>query len=128
MSSSIHQEVSFNASQKRIYEALTDAKQFSKVTGAPAEIDHKAGGAFSCFGGMITGRNIELITNQRIVQAWRVSNWPEGVFSIVRFELQEMGHSTNLVLDHTGFPDGADEHLTPGWKKMYWDPLAKFLG
>jgi activator of HSP90 ATPase len=128
MSSSIHQEINFNASQKRIYDALTDAKQFGKFTGAPAEIDQKAGGAFSCFGGMITRRNIELITNQRIVQAWRVSNWPEGVYSIVRFELQEMGHSTNLVLDHTGFPDGADEHLAPEWKKMYWEPLATFLG
>lgn len=125
---SIHQEVVFNASQRRIYEALTDAKQFSKFTGgAPAEIDHKAGGALSCFGGMITGRNIELVPNLRIVQAWRVGNWPPGVYSIVKFELQEMGHSTNLVLDQAGFPEGADEHLAPGWKTMYWEPLAKFL-
>lgn len=129
MSSSIHQEVVFNASQRRIYEVLTDAKQFSKVTGgALTEIDHKAGGAFSCFGGMITGRHIELVPNQRIVQAWRVSNWPAGVYSIVKFELEESGHSTNLVLDHTGFPEGADEHLAPGWKTNYWEPLAKFLG
>jgi activator of HSP90 ATPase len=129
MASVIHQEVVFNSNQKRIFEALTDAKQFSKVTGgAPAEIENSAGGKFSCFGGMITGRNVELVEYQRIVQAWRVSNWPDGVYSIVKFELQEEGHSTRLVLDHTGFPEGADEHLAPGWKTNYWEPLAKFLG
>src|SRR5258705_1670045 len=111
---SIHQEIVFNASQRRIYEALTDAKQFSKFTGgAPAEIEHKGGGAFSCFGGMITGRNIELVPNLRIVQAWRVGNWPPGVYAIVKFELQEMGHSTNLGLDQARLPDGPDACLAP---------------
>jgi len=55
-------------------------------------------------------------------------NWPAGVYSIVKIELEELAHSTNLVLDHTGFPEGADEHLAPGWKTNYWEPLAKFLG
>ena len=87
----------------------------------------KAGGAFSCFNGMITGRNVELIPNQRIVQAWRAGNWPEGVYSIVRFELNARGSNTKLTLDHAAFPDGAAEHLDGGWHKMYWEPLKKYL-
>ncbi len=56
-SSVIHQEVMFEASPNRIYEALTDAAQFSKVSGgAPTEITPEAGGSFSCFGGMILGK------------------------------------------------------------------------
>jgi len=36
----------FKASPKRLYDALTDAKQFSEFTGgAPAEISREAGGA-----------------------------------------------------------------------------------
>ncbi len=58
---------------QHIYEALLDAKKFNAFPGAPAEIDRKAGGAFSMFGGQIVGRNIELVPNQRIVQAWRPS-------------------------------------------------------
>ena len=108
-------------------ETLTDAKQFSAFSGEPAEIDAKAGGAFSCFNGMITGRNVELIPNQRIVQAWRAGNWPEGVYSIVRFELNAQGSNTKLTLDHAAFPDGAAEHLDGGWHKMYWEPLKKYL-
>ncbi len=88
MTNKIRQEVTFATSSQRVYETLTDAKQFSAFSGEPAEIDAKAGGAFSCFGGMITGRNVELKPGQRIVQAWRAGNWPEGVYSIVKFELE----------------------------------------
>src|SRR5712692_6162417 len=84
---SLHQEVDLKANPQRIYEMLLDAKQFSAFTGFPAEIDGQAGGAFKCFGGRIVGRNIELTPNRRIVQAWRVSAWPEGAYSIVKFEL-----------------------------------------
>ena len=51
----IHQEVDFNASPERVYEALLDAKQFSAFSGRPAEINREVGGAFSLFGGHIIG-------------------------------------------------------------------------
>src|SRR5271169_6913375 len=53
---SLHQEVDFKASPQRIYEALLDSKQFAACTGMSAEIDPKAGGAFTTFGGLIVGR------------------------------------------------------------------------
>ncbi len=53
MSKSIHHGEMFKATPKRIYQVLTDAKQFGKMTGgAPTEISSDAGGQFSCFGGM----------------------------------------------------------------------------
>ena len=79
----------------------------------PATIDATAGGAFSTFGGLIEGRNIELIPNQRIVQAWRPTHWDPGVYSIVRFELKPKGSETTVVLDHTGFPEGEFDISTP---------------
>jgi activator of HSP90 ATPase len=128
MSQSIHHEVVFKASPKRIYKALTDAKQFSEMTGgAPTEISSDAGGKFSCFGGMIEGRNLELIPDQRLVQAWRVKNWGSGVYSVIKFELQNEGSGTRLVFDHKGFPEDQWEHLDSGWNTNYWEPLRKFL-
>src|SRR6202167_1051396 len=79
----IHQEPVFTASRKRVYDALTDAKQFDKViqlSGAmqamhlpdkPAEISREAGGAFKLFGGDITGRDGALVANPRGVPALR---------------------------------------------------------
>jgi len=55
------------------------------------------------------------IPNQRIIQAWRVVTWPEGVYSIAKFELKPHGSGTRLVFDHTGFPEGLHDHLAEGW-------------
>jgi activator of HSP90 ATPase len=123
----LHQEVEFNASPERIYKVLLDSKQFSAFTGDQAEISPEAGGTFSVFGGRIVGRNIELVPNQRIVQAWREASWDPGVYSLVKFELTPEGSKTKVVLDHTGFGEGDFGHLNPGWKLRYWDPLEKFL-
>jgi activator of HSP90 ATPase len=124
---SLHQEITFNASLQRIYEALLDSKQFSAFTRLSAEIDPKAGGALAMFGGLIVGRNVELIPNHRIVQAWRPTHWDPGVYSIVKFELEPLGSETKVGLDHTGFPEGEFDSLNTGWKARYWDPLKKFL-
>jgi activator of HSP90 ATPase len=136
---SIHEEAVFKASRKRVYEALTDAKQFEKVIelsgvvqamhlgDKPAEISREVGGAFVLFGGYITGRHVELVPNERIVQAWRTGGWPMGVYSIAKFELVEQGSGTKIVFDHTGFPKGDAGTLASGWKAHYWQPLAKFL-
>jgi activator of HSP90 ATPase len=137
---SIHQEVVFKASRKHIYEALTDSKQFERVvqlsdarktmmppSAPPAKISPEVGGAFSTFGGLIVGRQIELVPDTRIVQAWRPAYWEPGVYSLVKFELSDSGAGTKLVLDHRGFPDGDGKTLLEGWNKNYWQPLAKYL-
>ncbi|WP_219835733.1 SRPBCC domain-containing protein [Paenibacillus sp. R14(2021)] len=128
MSAGIRQEVSFKASPDRVYGVLLSSDQFSKaVGGAPTEIHAEEGGSFSCFGGMIAGRNIELVPNKRIVQAWRVANWEEGVYSIVKIELEAQGSETVLHFDHTGFPEDQGEHLASGWHENYWVPIEKLL-
>ena len=136
---SIHQEADFKASRKRVYEALTDSKQFDKViqlSGAmqsmhlgdkPTEISDEVGGAFTLFGGYITGRQVELVPNQRIVEAWRTGGWAPGVYSIVKFEFIEQGSGTKIIFDHTGFPKGEADSLASGWKAHYWEPLEKLL-
>jgi len=137
---SIHQELSFKANRNRLYEALTNAAQFDKLIrlgaamksgmpsgGAITEISQQVGGAFTIFNGHIIGRHIELVPNERIVQAWRVIDWESGIYSIARFELAEQSAGTKLIFDHTGFPKGLAEHLAAGWKGNYWEPLQKFL-
>src|SRR4029077_5246729 len=123
----IHQDVVFAASRERVDEALLDEKPFGKMTGQPTTIDRAPGGALSLFGARIKARNIELVPNQRIVQAWRSEGWDPGVDSLVRFELLAQGTGTKIAFDHTGFPVGQAEHLAAGWKTNYWDPMTKYL-
>ncbi len=124
---SIHYELEFKPSPDRLYQAILDQKQFAAFSGMPATIDPTPGGAFSMFGGLIVGRTVELVPNQRIVQAWRPTHWDEGIYSIARFEFKPRAAETTLVFDHTGFPAGEYDHLDWGWYNHYWNPLKKFL-
>jgi activator of HSP90 ATPase len=139
----IHQDVLFKASAVRLYQALTVAEQFdhvvqlsmamnssmkAKLGTTPTAIDAQPGGAFTLYGGYITGRNLELVSGTRIVQAWRSGSWDPGLYSIAHFALLPEGASTRLVFDHTGFPNAAADSLAKGWHENYWEPLAKFLG
>lgn len=136
----IHQEIVFNARRRRVYQALTNAKQFDALTrlsdaadtvmapGAkPTAISPEVGGSFTFFGGYITGWNLELLPDERLVQAWRAASWAPGDYSVTRFALFESGVGTKLVFDHRGFPDGQGTHLASGWHSNYWEPLTKFL-
>src|SRR5580704_2132097 len=124
---SIHYKLEFKSSPQRFYDAIADQKQFAAFSGMPATIDATAGGAFSMFGGLIVGRNIELIRSQRIVQAWRPSHWEQGIYSIVHFELKPGAQGCTLVFDHTACPVGDYGHLDWGWKNHYWEPLKKYF-
>jgi activator of HSP90 ATPase len=137
----IHQERVFKAGRQRVYEALTVEGEFDKIiqlSGVmkadvmakmrkPTRLSPHAGGSFALFGGYIVGRQIELVPNELIVQAWRVLSWARGTYSIARFALTDQGGSTRLVFDHMAFPKGQAEHLASGWQEHYWDPLTRFL-
>ena len=138
---SIHQERTFRAQRKRVYAALTIERQFDRIVRLsgiiqadanakmrnPTRLSPHVGGSFALFDGHIEGRQLELVDDELIVQAWRVRNWPRGVYSIARFELSEQAGVTKIVFDHTGFPKGDAEHLASGWQEHYWDPLTKVL-
>jgi len=83
---SIHQESVLRGTPAQVYAALTDAKQFDGVAkrsaamrsmslkDTPSVISTEAGGTFALFGGYVTGRQIELVPNVRIVQVWRAGS------------------------------------------------------
>jgi uncharacterized protein YndB with AHSA1/START domain len=123
----VHQEVTFAATPARVYEALVDSAEHARFTGAPADIGASAGDAWSAYGGKIAGRNVELVAGKRIVQTWRAGNWPEGVHSVVRLELEPAAGGTRVVLDHDALADDQVPHIEGGWAKMYWEPLRKYL-
>ena len=101
MAEPIRQEVVLPATPGRIYSAYMDSAEHEAFTNnGPASISDDVGGAFSCHGGAISGRNVELVAGKRIVQAWRVASWPAGVYSLVRIDLEPAGTQTRVKLTH----------------------------
>ncbi|HMD59860.1 MAG TPA: SRPBCC family protein [Opitutaceae bacterium] len=128
MTKTIRHKVTIGAVPKKVYGALTNEKKHAKFTKAPASISRKVGGAFTCYGGHLTGINLELVPARRIVQSWRAKGWPAGVHSIVSFALsRKAGGKTTLTFTHVGVPDSEFKSINEGWRTFYWRPLKKHL-
>lgn len=123
----VHLEADFKASPARVYEAFMDEKQFSASTGKDAEFKNEEGAAFKRFNGAVTGRNIELIPNNRIVLAWHSKAWPASTYSIVRLEFTATASGTNVILDQTGIPPEFTQLQKENWPLRVFDPLANYL-
>jgi activator of HSP90 ATPase len=127
MSTLIKQSVFFEASPHALYEALLDSAQHATFTKAQAEISREVDGSFMAYDGYITGFNLELLPDQKIVQRWRAIDWPENYFSVVTFVFTAQAGGTRIDFTHVDVPDGTEEEFGQGWIDNYWEPLQAFL-
>lgn len=123
----IQQTRTFNAPAHGIFEALMDSKKHSQFTGNKAAISRKAGGKFTAYDNYIEGKNLQIVEDQKIVQSWRASDWHEGHFSKVTFELKETGKKTKLNFTHENVPEEHYDGIKQGWIDFYWKPLKKMV-
>lgn len=125
----IMHDVTFNATPEEVFEALMDSAKHSQFTGAPATITRKPGGEFVLYGGQLTGKTLEFRPHERIVQQWRGSDWPEGHFSRLTFELApvEGGRQTQLSMTHADVPADKFAGINAGWRTYYWSKMAPYF-
>lgn len=125
----IKQKVLLQANPASVYKALMNSKEHSKFTESEVNIKDKAGSKFTAYDGYIEGKNIELVKGKKIVQNWKAneSNWPEGHYSLVTFNLKKKGNSTELNFIHSEVPSANAKSLSNGWKKFYWAPMKEYF-
>ena len=124
----VHHEVEFSVSPKEVYDAYLDSRRHARFTGQSAKMSRREGGKFTAGDAYISGTNVELIPGKRIVQAWRASEWPDGIYSILRFELKPKGKGTRMIVDHVGVPDKFRDGVDEGWYEFYWNPMKAYFG
>jgi activator of HSP90 ATPase len=104
-----------------------DSRKQSKFTDAKASISRRIGGKFSAYDGYIEGVNLELVPDEKIVQSWRGSDWPEGHYSKATFILKKIEGGTQLTFIQTGVPEDQHDSISQGWRDYYWKPMKKML-
>ena len=117
----------FETAARRVYDALMDSRQHAAFTGDKAMIDARVGGSFTAYGGYITGIFLEIEPGKKIIQSWRASDWPEGAWSKVTIELQDIRGAATLRFTQEGVPEQFAEEIAQGWHDFYWDKLREYL-
>ncbi len=125
----IKQKAILPAEPSAVYKALMNAKEHSAFTGAEAKIKDKVGTSFSAYRGYIVGKNLKLVKGKMIIQTWKAgeSNWPEGHFSQVTFELKKKGNGTEISFTHSDVPTANAKSISNGWKLYYWNPMKEYF-
>src|SRR5262252_341705 len=93
----LRQNVRFkNVSSAEVYAFIMDSRKHTSLSGEKAIISRRVGGAFSAWNGHITGFNLALEPNTKIVQAWRATGWWPDHYSIAIFDLAKVPGGTKL--------------------------------
>lgn len=105
-----------------------DAGLHSLITDGPVEISETVGKNFNVFGGYITGKNLQLVKNQLIVQSWRGSDWDENDNdSVFILAMEQKGDDAVLKMIHANVPENQEADLAKGWRDFYWNPWKQHL-
>jgi len=128
MAKTIKQIVQFKTTPAQLYEAILDPKIHAKFTGAKATGSMKVGGKFTAYGDYISGINLVLEKDKKIVQEWTSTDFPKGHKTEVTFEFLPAKTGTKLVFTQTNVPDGNYADIAKGWTDFYWTPLKAMLG
>jgi uncharacterized protein YndB with AHSA1/START domain len=116
------------ATPQQIYEAWLDSIAHSEMTGGEANMSEEIGAEVSAWDGYITGSNLELVPGERIVQAWRTSEFAdEHADSIVTVTLEPVEEGTLLTLVHSNVPDTHRSYEEGGWESQYFDPMKAYF-
>ena len=116
----IKQTYDLNATPEAVFDALVNPETIQAWSGAPAQMDDKAGSKFSLFGGQVEGTNLEVVTNQKLVQ-----KWPGDTKATIT--LTRNGDSTTANLLHEDIPEGEVKKFTMGWIEYYFKPMQAFF-
>jgi activator of HSP90 ATPase len=127
MAKILRQTATFKATPHEVYELLMDSRKHSKFTGAPASISRSVGGKFSAYGGDLSGTNLELRPDKKIVQSWRSDDWPAGHYSRASFTLKKIKGGTRLSFYQSGVPNAHYAGIKQGWIDYYWKPMKAML-
>ena len=97
------------------------------MTGGAAQCSITVGDTFSAWDGYITGKNLELVENKKIVQTWRTTEFDEtDEDSILSIEFITIQNGTEFILTHTNIPQGQTQYKQ-GWIDHYFSPMKEFI-
>jgi activator of HSP90 ATPase len=122
----------FRTTAEELFQTFTDPQRIGAFTrGAPRLFEGaKPGGKFSIFDGNVSGEFITLEAPKKIVQKWRLAQWPEGHMSTQElvFDQNDVDRVTNARVTWSGVPVGQEEVVKRNWDGYYIRSIKQTFG
>lgn len=122
----------FRTTAEQLYQTFTDPQRLAAFTRAPPRVFEgaKEGGKFSIFDGNVSGEFVTLEAPKKIVQKWRLAQWPEGHSSTqeIFFDQNDLDQVTNMRVTWTGVPVGQEEVVQRNWEGYYVRSIKQTFG
>lgn len=122
----------FRAPASEIYQTFTDPQRITAFTRAAPKVFEgaKKGGKFELFGGNVSGEYLELVEPTKIVQSWRLEQWPKGHFSRleINFDQNDVDNVTVMRVTWSGVPIGQEEVTKRNWGEYYVRSIKQTFG
>jgi len=126
----------FRTSAAELYATFTQASRIAAFTRGPPKLFEgdggaaRVGGRFEIFGGNVTGAYTALESPTRIVQSWRLAQWPRGHFSEleIRFDQNDVDGVTVMRVEWSGVPVGQEEVTRRNWGEYYVRSIKTTFG
>src|SRR5712691_4442149 len=104
-----------------IYETIMDSKKHTKLSGSRTTVSRRVGGAFKV-GRDLEGTSLRLIKDKKIVQSWRETDWPKGLYFRATFSLARANGGTVIRCRQPCVSDREDRPVERCWSQYYWEP------
>ena len=122
----------FRTTAEEMFQTFTDPQRLAAFTRAPPRLFEgaKPGGKFAIFDGNVSGEFVTLEAPKKIVQKWRLKQWPEGHVSNqeIIFDQNDVDRVTNMRVTWTGVPVGQEEVVQRNWEGYYVRSIKQTFG
>ncbi|KAL8990840.1 MAG: hypothetical protein Q9177_000606 [Variospora cf. flavescens] len=122
----------FRTTAAELYTTFTSPERLAAFTRAPPKVFEGAhvGANFELFGGNVVGQFVELKEPTKIVQKWRLGQWPEGHYSRleITFDQNEQDAVTVMRVAWDGVPVGQEEVTRRNWGEYYVRSIKTTFG
>ena len=110
-----------------VYNAWLDSNSHTEMTGAKAECSNSVGEVFSAWDGYISGENVEMVKDNRIIQKWRTTDFlDEDEDSLIIVSFEKRGEGCCLIIEHNDIPLGQPDYKD-GWREFYFKPMTDYF-
>jgi activator of HSP90 ATPase len=122
----------FRAPASEVYKTFTDPQRITAFTRAAPKLweGAKKGGKFELFGGNVSGEYLELEEPTKIVQSWRLEQWPKDHYSRLEICLDQndVDNVTVMRVTWTGVPVGQEDVTKRNWGEYYVRSIKQTFG